>query len=919
MGLEKADIQVRYDPLQISPALNIWTTPNGVLRGKQVAFFTYTNYSPWIRKSEVRVFLKDQNTQQKPYAVIPVNINESALWSPPVDAPDELFFLFRVYDEKGRFDETIPKQLTLLTRSKPTSDMENKEREELIGYGENSRKVLNIPVKGGTITVNGKNIGKGHKVTIFGIQVPVDKAGSFAFRQIVPAGPQAIEVAIKDEKGGEKLFRRNLSIAADDWFYIAIADLTIGRDSTSGPAKLVTDDTKHYNSREYIDGRGAFYLKGTIKGEYILTASVDTRERPLKDLFSNFDSKDPEYLLRRIDPDKFYPVYGDDSTIVDDAPTQGKFYVRIEKGDSYIMWGNFMTQWTGTELTQYSRGLYGANLFWLSEDTTKYGEKRAALNAFAAQPGTLASREEFRGTGGSLYYLRHIDITQGSDRLWIEIRDKDSLMVLERRELNPIEDYDINYIQGRIMLRVPLPSVADGGGLVQNGSLNGNPVYLIATYEYVPGLEALNTVTAGGRASLWVNDHFRFGVTAFSQGEDQEKQELRGADMIIRYKPGTYLKAEVAQSQGPGNGTFSSMSGGFDFNEKTAIDEKASAWRIEGTADFSEVWDDMKGKVRGYVQRRERGFSGPGQITDTGEAMTQTGIQAEVPIGDTVKVELKGDYRDSESQKSAVFEGAVKKQLNEEWSIAVGGRYDDRDVYTPNASPILSQDGNRTDVVVWVDYKPLAEMQEPPEEGAQEKPFLKYKPWNIYKFVQGTIYHTGDRSENNRAGIGGTWQITDRFKAGAEVSGGNEGLGGKVSGDYRIDDRSNVYLSYIKETEEPGLNIRGTLGTGILGSKYKINDRMSVFGETRFTNGYSSSLTHAFGLDLAPNDRWTYGFKFETGKLSDELAGDLRRLAFGIATSYKYEKTKYSGALEYRRDDGTGGDRTVWLVKNALG
>ena len=84
------------------------------------------------------------------------------------------------------------------------------------------------------------------------------------------------------------------------------------------------------------------------------------------------------------------------------------------------------------------------------------------LNAFAAEPGTLQSREEFRGTGGSLYYLQHLDLTSGSERLWVEVRDRDSGMVLERKQLVPVQDYDINYLQGRVSLRTPLPSTTGG-------------------------------------------------------------------------------------------------------------------------------------------------------------------------------------------------------------------------------------------------------------------------------------------------------------------------------------------------------------------------------------------------------------------------------------------------------------------------
>jgi hypothetical protein len=918
VALAKSDIQVHYDPLQVSPALNAWTVPNGVERGKEIRFFTYTNYALWLRKAEIRIFLKDQDSRQEPYAVIPVPVNGKTVWHSPAGAPDELFFLLRVYDGRDRFDETAAKKLTLLTKSTPPGDTEREAREELMGFGENSRKMMNIPVRGGTVTINGKHIKNGETVSALGFPVPVDKEGTFTFRQIMSPGPHTVEIVVKDKEGGEKVFRRNISIADKDWFYIAVGDLTMGRNSVTGPAELVTGDKDHYSDHEYIDGRGAFYLKGLIKGEYLLTASADTRERPLRDLFTNFDSKDPQYLLRRIDPDKFYPVYGDDSTITDDAPTQGKFYVRLERGDSYVMWGNFQTSWTNTELTQYSRGLYGADLVLSSEGTTKYGEKKHALNAFAADPGTLSSREEFRGTGGSLYYLRHLDITQGSDRVWVEIRDRDSGIVIERRQLTPAEDYDINYIQGRIMLRAPLPSTADGSTLVRTSSADGNPVYLVATYEYVPGFDQLTSLAFGGQAGFWLNDNFRFGGTFYRQGEDQDKQELQGFDVTARYKPGTLLKAEIARSDGPGNGTLTSATGGYGFNQTTSDGERATAWRVDGALDFSELWDGGKGRTSAYWREKERGFSAPGQITDTGEAVSQVGFAAQIPVG-TLQIDAKADHLDSDSLKKRAAEMAAKKKLNDEFAVSVGTRYDDREVAVPNASETLSRNGSRTDAIARIDYTPVAQEGRKDKEGKPASILPLYKSWGLYGFLQGTIARTEDRNEYDRAGVGGAWQATDRFKVGAEASGGYGGLGGKVSGDYRIDDRRIVYASYAMETEIPDEETRGSKGTGVFGSKYKVSDRVGLFGETRFTNGYSSSLTHSFGLDLAPNDRWTYGLKFETGTVSDEFAGDMRRTAVGLATTYKFEKTKFANAVEYRKDAGGTEDRSTWLVRNSLG
>ena len=58
-------------------------------------------------------------------------------------------------------------------------------------------------------------------------------------------------------------------------------------------------------------------------------------------MFKGLDEKDPKSLLSRIDPDDYYAVYGDDSVAIEDAPTRGKFYVRLERGESRVSVGQF--------------------------------------------------------------------------------------------------------------------------------------------------------------------------------------------------------------------------------------------------------------------------------------------------------------------------------------------------------------------------------------------------------------------------------------------------------------------------------------------------------------------------------------------------------------------------------------------------
>ncbi len=105
----------------------------------------------------------------------------------------------------------------------------------------------------------------------------------------------------------------------------------------------------------------------------------------------------------------------------------------------------------------------------------------------------------------------------GSERVRIEVRDKDSGIVLGVKNLTPVLDYDIDYLQGRILLAQPLSTTADDGLLVHSGSISGNPVFLVVRYEFTPGFDDPDTLAAGGRVHYWFNDHVKVGVTA-SQG-----------------------------------------------------------------------------------------------------------------------------------------------------------------------------------------------------------------------------------------------------------------------------------------------------------------------------------------------------------------------------------------------------------------
>ena len=78
VALERADIQVRYDGLAVAPAMNIWATPNAAVKGQPVQFRAWSNYIPWVKKAELRLFRPGQKPQETPLAVL------EAGWAGPV-------------------------------------------------------------------------------------------------------------------------------------------------------------------------------------------------------------------------------------------------------------------------------------------------------------------------------------------------------------------------------------------------------------------------------------------------------------------------------------------------------------------------------------------------------------------------------------------------------------------------------------------------------------------------------------------------------------------------------------------------------------------------------------------------------------------------------------------------------------------
>ena len=921
VALKNARIQFKNDSLTLTPRLNVtaWPTtiryqdlPDTAFAENLVHFRLYVNYRSFIERAEVRIFEEEQSVRDTPLAVVEMDADGMAQWQSEFEsfsAPvRKLKYLVRVYDRKGLFDETTPQSLWVADRIDPSVAEAKVDEKLLAGYGESRIASRNIRLHGGTVQAYGTAIPKGQGVWMAGYAVPVDEKGSFVAEEILPEGMHTVEVAVLDKSGNGELFLRDLELKKSDWFTVGIADLTLSGNKTDGPAELLAPDKPRYSEDMSLEGRLAFYTHGKFANGWSLTASADTREGPLDEIFSNFMDKSPEALFRRIDPDYHYPTFGDDGTVAEDAPTTGKFFVKAKKDNTYGLWGNFKIAYTDTDLAHVDRGLYGANLHYQPLDTTSFGEPRLLVDGFAADPGTAAGRDEFHGTDGSLYFLRRQDVLEGSERVRIEVRDKDSGIVLAVKNLTPVLDYDIDYLQGRILLSQPLPTTADDGLLVHSGSISGHPVFLVVRYEFTPGFDDPDTMAAGGRVHYWFNDHVKVGVTASREEKGDIENSLGGADLTLRKSSASWLKLEAGRTKGPGVPASTSIDGGFGFDNTAGFlvdnEVEASAYRVDGSVGFKDIFKNGRGRVTFYWQDLEAGYSAPGQAT--ARDLTQYGGTAEMPFTDRLSARAKMDKREQqEGLETETAELNLDYRMGEHWTLGSGVRYDSRKDNSP-VVPATQEEGDRTDAVVRLLYDSKAR-------------------WTTYGFVQETIRATGNREDNGRVGAGGSLRLTDRFKVTGELSEGDLGTGGKLGTEYLYSDRTTIYSNYTLENNERTDNgLLARQGKMASGFRTRYSDSASVYAEERYTHGdVPTGLTHTAGVKLVVFDRVNFGANIDLGTLQDpQTAAELERKALGVSVGYGFDKLKLASAVEYRVDniqqpDTSFSKRTSWLLKTS--
>ncbi|MFC3814382.1 SdrD B-like domain-containing protein [Lysobacter sp. GCM10012299] len=290
--------------------------------------------------------------------------------------------------------------------------------------------------------------------------------------------------------------------------------------------------------KEFNDGkanaaaRAAFFVKGRIKGEYLLTAAYDSD----KDVRGR--------LLRDIQPEEFYPVYGDSSLRGFDAQSAERLYVRIDKNRSYLMYGDFQSGETiATQTGVGSRGqVRMRSLGTYNRTATGLGwhfeSKKVSGNVFAFEDSLRQVIDEFPSQGSGPYGLSNNAVLEGSDRVEVIVRDRNQpSRIISVRPLARLVDYSFEPFSGRILLNTFLPAF--------DSELN--PVSLRVTYELDQGTEKFWVY---GTDVQWrITNKFEIGGSYVQDENPFAEFKMASANLGYRFGKNTWIVLEAARTQ----------------------------------------------------------------------------------------------------------------------------------------------------------------------------------------------------------------------------------------------------------------------------------------------------------------------------------------------------------------------------------
>jgi uncharacterized repeat protein (TIGR01451 family) len=466
---------------------------------------------------------------------------------------------------------------------------------------------------GHALVVSGR-AARGDRVDVNGRAVEARPDGTFETTLTLPPGTSRIIVTATDSAGNVARIEREAR-RDDRLFLVALADGAVGRLQGHG---FLLDRVRGGSRTVYTEGRAAYYLKGVVRGRYLVTSSYDSGLDEFAPFFDRLDAEDAADLVQHVDPDRYYPVYGDSSTLVTDAPRNGRFYLAIEGAALQATVGHTAIALDGGTLAGFRRTMDGMQVRWREAARTPGGEPPTEVALAGARARQLHVRDELRATGGSLYYLSHREVVAGSEHVVLAVRDALTGLVRARVPQQRGADYTLQWLDGRVLFTRPVGSVTDAGSLVSRTALAGDPVSIEIDYE--TRTEDAGADLAGARVQRRIGGRLALGGTYVHDALGAAPYTLQGADADLKLGRDSRVTLEGGSSRGAGARAYTSDDGGLTFAEGTpSPGGSGDAWRLAADLDAG-AWmrAATRARVSGYAQGIDPGYAAPGLLSERG-------------------------------------------------------------------------------------------------------------------------------------------------------------------------------------------------------------------------------------------------------------------------------------------------------------
>lgn len=319
-----------------------------------------------------------------------------------------------------------------------------------------------------------------------------------------------------------------------DWFLFGYGEADVGYSSLTGTGSTDRSAERHHDGL-FAEGRISLFGQGEVKEGHLMTVAVDTR--PLRE----------DRLLPTIEPEKYYPVYGDASDLRFNTASRSGTFVSLDHRRYSAMFGDFKTDLGGLELSRYERTFNGLR------GEAKLG--RGNVKAFITRTDQVTYQEEIPADGTSgFYFLEHFPLIEHSEKVRIEVRDRyrpEEIIRIDNMQV--LRDYDINYMDGSILFKEPVAAFDE----------NLNPVTIVVGYECRDSGEV--NFIYGMRSVYDVTDSLRIGATAILEDEGPRNSSLVGADLSGHLYRSVMIETEFVHSEkfllGAGNAFRFKLSG----------------------------------------------------------------------------------------------------------------------------------------------------------------------------------------------------------------------------------------------------------------------------------------------------------------------------------------------------------------------